>query len=252
MSKYNSQSFTESPSKYFKTYEWEPRQELIEDLIMGALKQNGINFLLIPKENFVRDDLFGDDLFGKYEKSLNLIGYVKNVDSFEGQGDIFSRFGLSIADSMTVTISKKQWTEVQQGKLEVDRKQPMDGDLLWFPVFNKMFEITHVEREPTFYQFGKLYTFDLQCELYKFNQDEFDTGVDFIDDLNDYNRDTAPANLVFENDEVMSTESGEEIVSQNYSIEDKDNLANNTLIQDKIEDIVDFGEKSPFTLGDKW
>jgi hypothetical protein len=175
-------NFSVSPSKYFKNYEFKARQDLVDSLVRSAIRQTGMNIKYIPKENFIRDDLFGDDTFTKYEKAITLDCYVKSNQSFGGAGDIFTKMNFQIADTVLITISRTRWLQVQeeaflpdiQSKNEV-RDNPSAGDLIYFPLFDKIFEITHVEQESVFWQFGKNYVFDLNCELYKYNQDEFQT-----------------------------------------------------------------------------
>lgn len=255
----NSSLFNPNASKYFRNYDYTKRQDMIDNFIISAIKQNGMSFKYIPKDNFVRDEVFGDDTFAKYEEALTLAGYIKNTDSFDGQGDMFSRFGFQISDSITVTISKKQWFDFQTVEYQPTdsselRSQPLAGDLVWFPVMDKIFEINHVERNANFFTFGKLYTFELQCELYKYNQDEFKTGFDAIDEIDTmYNTDTLQDIFTTQNGIDLVTESGEPILSEEYKIENKDDQANNTLFEDKSEDVIDFNERGPFTLGSgKW
>lgn len=251
-------SFSVSPSKYFKNYEWKARQDFVDSLVIGAIRQNGMNVKYIPKENFVRDELFGDDTYTKYEKAITIEGYAKNVDSFGGSGDIFTIHGFDISDEITFTISKTRWLQVQEDAFlpageTAPRQNPKAGDLLFFPLFNKMFEINHVEQESVFWQFGKNYVFDLACELYKYNQDDFATGFEGIDQVSeDYSRDLANTEVLGEDGGVLVSEDGDPIIGENYRLEDHDAVANNELIENNANtDLINYGEKSPFT-GYKW
>ena len=59
--------------------------------------------------------------------------------------------------------------------------RPREGDLVFFPLGNRLFEVKFVEHEDPFYQLGKNYVYKLQCELFEYEDEVIDTGVEEID-----------------------------------------------------------------------
>ena len=150
--------------------------------------------------------------------------YIKNVDGFEGEGDFLSKFGLQIRDSITFTVSMRKFTE-EIGTYD-ETVRPEEGDLIYFPLNRKIFEVMHVEHESIFYQMGSLQTYDLRCELFEFSQERFDTGVPEIDTLFD-------GRILTTNTAIANVES-------------VDTLADNFTIETVADDILDFSESNPF------
>ena len=158
-------------------------QQVIEDLTIESIKIHGKDMVYVPREYVNEDKLFGEDTISKFDDARGIEMYIENVDGFEGEGDFLSKFGLQIKDSMTVVVSKKRFLETFSYRSEIDR--PREGDLIWFPMTKSLFEVTFVEHENPFYQVGKLYTYKLTCELFKYSDEEIDTGFSEIDEIED-------------------------------------------------------------------
>jgi hypothetical protein len=150
--------------------------------------------------------------------------YVRNVDGFEGEGDFLSKFGLQIRDSMTLTVAIRSFdAEVNKYTEEV---RPNEGDLIYFPLNGKIFEVMHVEHEAIFYQMGQLQTYDLRCELFEYSGERFNTGLDDLDtkfDSINITSNTAVAN-----------------------VQSVDTLADNFTIESEADNILDFTVENPF------
>ncbi len=101
--------------------------------------------------------------------------YIKSVDGFEGEGDLVSKFGLEVRDQIIFSLSRRAWEGLDIGT------RPKEGDLIYFGLTSKLFQIMFVEHETPFYQTGALPTFDLTCELFSYSDEALDTGVDEID-----------------------------------------------------------------------
>ena len=114
--------------------------------------------------------------------------WIENVDGFDGEGDLFTKFGVEIRDQATFVVSRRRWNQtILRHDNEITVKRPAEGDLLYIPFSQKLFQITHVEHEQPFYQLQNLPTFKLRCELFEYNDEDFDTNVEVIDDIqNDY------------------------------------------------------------------
>ena len=200
-------------------------QSLIEDLIIESIRIFGHNLYYINRQMGAHDDLLNEDDLPIFNDAYMLEMYIKNVEGFEGEGDFLSKFGLQIRDSITFTCAMRTFnTEVGQHLADV---RPFEGDLIYFPLNGKIFEIKHVEHEAIFYQMGQLQTYDLKCELFEYSNERFQTGVVEIDELfADYviTSDTAIANL-----DTVDTWA-----------------ADNEVIQREGESILDFSEINPF------
>ena len=174
---------------YFKSQRDE--QDIIEDLTVETIKIHGQNMVYIPRTLIKKDELFGEDTMSQFNQGYEIEMYISSIDGFEGEGDLISRFGLQIKDSMKVVVAKKRF-EREVADKEPDIERPREGDLVYFPLSGFLFEITFVERENPFYQLGKLYTYELTCETHEFSYQELNTEWSDID-----NKETAYKNEVF-------------------------------------------------------
>jgi len=169
---------------YFSNYSFTGEQRLIEDLIIEAIKIYGVECYYLPRTLVNDDDVWGEDASSKFEVAYPLEMYIKNVEGFEGEGDFLSKFGLEIRDSVTLTISQRRFgEELHPDDTTSEAGRPVEGDLIWFPLNGKIFEVKHVEHEAIFYQLGSLQTYDLRCELFEYSSEIIDTGVGVIDDI---------------------------------------------------------------------
>lgn len=164
---------------YFDHYSNRSEQNLIEDLTIESIKMYGIDLIYLPRNIVERDDIFGEDIITKFSSKYMVEMYVETVDGFEGGQDVLAKFGLQIVDQATFIVSKRRFNEIIP-----EMVRPAEGDLIFFPLSNTMFEVNHVEHENPFYQLGKLYTYKLTVEAFSYSHEEFDTGVPIIDDIN--------------------------------------------------------------------
>jgi hypothetical protein len=107
--------------------------------------------------------------------------YVENVDGFEGEGDLLSKFGLEIRDQATLVISNKRWEQLVGRFQNPVEARPQEGDIIYFPLVNTLFEIKYVEQETPFYQLQNLPVFKLKIEAFEYGNEAIDTGVEEID-----------------------------------------------------------------------
>ena len=165
---------------YFKKYSGDA--SIIEDLTIETIKAMGHDFIYIPRTLVNVDELFGEDTLSKFDDGYELEMYIQNTDGFEGEGDILTKFGLEIRDRMTLVLSKSRFEKVV-GLHEGEITKPREGDLVYFPLSKTLFEINFVEHENPFYQLGKLYTYVLTCEVFTYSQEDIDTGITDIDNV---------------------------------------------------------------------
>ena len=110
--------------------------------------------------------------------------YIENIEGFDGEGDLFTKFGVEIRDQATFIVAKKRWEQtVARSDNEIEGVRPFEGDLLYIPFSRKLFQIMHVEHEQPFYQLKDLPTYKLRCELFEFSGEDFDTDIPDIDGI---------------------------------------------------------------------
>ena len=157
-------------------------QNLYEDLIIESLKIFGQDIYYLPRDLVNRDSIIGEDTSSQFDDAYMIEGYIEGTEGFEGQGDLYSKFGLEVRDEVNFVISRKVWDRYVGFQDEVnDVPRPREGDLIFLPLSNKFFEVMFVEHEQPFYQLSNLPVYRLQCALYEYNEEDFDTGIAQID-----------------------------------------------------------------------
>ena len=162
---------------FFNHFNNTDEQRLIEDIVAEMIKYGGVDCFYMPRTFVDIDTIFGEDLISQFNDAFPLELYVSSVDGFEGDGDFISKFGLEVRDTVKLILSKHRFNQ------ETGKDKPQEGDLIFFPFNDGIFEIKFVEDEIPFYQFGQNYVFEISCELFTPSQEDFDTGLDEIDDI---------------------------------------------------------------------
>lgn len=156
---------------------------LYEDLVIEALKIYGQDVYYLPREIVNEDTLFGEDATSSFPLSHKIEMYIENIEGFDGEGDLFTRFGVEIRDEATFVVSRRRW-ERQVGMFNDNAgARPREGDLIYLPLTNKAFEISHVEHEQPFYQFENLPVYKLRATLFEYTGEDLDTGIDELDKI---------------------------------------------------------------------
>lgn len=159
-------------------------QGLYEDIIIESLKIYGQDIYYLPRDIVNEDKFFGEDVPSRFNSSYKIEMYVENTEGFDGEGDLFTKFGVEIRDQATMVVSRRRWQQtVYRHDNEITIARPAEGDLLYIPFSKKLFQITHVEHEQPFYQLQNLPTYKLRCELFEYSDEDFDTNVEAIDDI---------------------------------------------------------------------
>ena len=158
-------------------------QNLYEDLVIESLQFYGQDVYYLPREIVNKDKVFLDDVPSRFSDSYKIEMYVENIDGFEGEGDLFSKFGVELRDQATFVVARRRWKHLIGDKLDSYNFRPREGDLIYIPFSQSIFEIFKVETETPFYQLNQLPTFRLQCELFEYNDEDFDTDIEGIDDV---------------------------------------------------------------------
>lgn len=156
-------------------------QNLYEDIVIESLKFYGQDVYYLPREIVNKDKIFLDDIPSHFSDAYKIEMYIENTDAFAGEGDLFSKFGVELRDQATFICARRRWKKLIGDKLDAYNFRPREGDLLYMPMSQSIFEIFKVETETPFYQLNQLPTFRLQCELFEYNDEDFDTDIEGID-----------------------------------------------------------------------
>ena len=167
-------------------------QKTIENLIVETIEIYGQDIYYVPRTIVNKDTVFGEDSDTKFESAKAIRAYVNNVEGWEGQGELLSKFGVRIEDKTTFIFSRDKFKEhVDDSTVLNVEGRPNEGDLIWFPTTKHLFQIMFVEAEKPFYQLGKGYVWECQCELFEYSDEEIDTGITDLDNI-----ETAFANAI--------------------------------------------------------
>jgi|GEM_PF-606637 hypothetical protein len=158
-------------------------QNLYEDIVIESLKMYGQDIYYLPRDVVHEDTILNEDVESKFDASYTIEMYIESVDGFEGDGDILSKFGVEIRDQATFIVSRRRWEQlIGIHNNGINSVRPNEGDLLYLPLSKGLFEIRFVEDEQPFYQLSNLPVYKLQCELFEFSGEKFNTGLVNLDD----------------------------------------------------------------------
>lgn len=275
-------------NKYFRPFTFGRQQDLAEDLIIQAIKIYGLDVKYLPRTLTNVDPLLGEDPASKFEQAVDIEMYIKNTQQFEGEGDFLSKFNLEIRDQITFVMARKRWEQISNEKVLTEvgyniqmenadtgrwansvalrvesggangyaltSSRPLEGDWIYFPLNKKLYEVKFVEHENIFYQHGKLYTYELTCELVdRMGAIDIATGNTEIDAIESrYSQDILIYQFTLEDESgSIMNEDGESIL-QEYRVETQNVTANNEYFTQKSFDYIDFTERNPFSEVDRY
>jgi len=164
-------------------------QGLVQDLVNEQLRMYGIECHYIPRKLMTSRTIMKEVTESRFDQAFPLEAYLMNIDGYAGSGDVLTKFGIRVTDEATFVISKERFEEAVAPFLEQQEddyelsNRPKEGDLIFFPLGKRMFEIKFVEHERPFYQLQKNYVYQLQCELFEYEDEVIDTNVNAIDEV---------------------------------------------------------------------
>lgn len=158
-------------------------QNLYEDIALESIKIFGYDMQYLPREILNQDNVTGEDIMSRFEESYQIEMYIENVDGFDGEGDLFTRFGVEIRDAATFVVARRRFDQAVAAYEEFER--PREGDLIYMAMSDTIFEIMHVDDETSFYQLENLPLWKMRVELFEHAGEDFDTGIEEIDVIDD-------------------------------------------------------------------
>lgn len=205
-------------------------QTLIENLIIESIQYYGMDMEYLPRELKNYDELYGEDEISEYNSHYSIEMYIRSVGGFEGDGTFLSKFGLEIRDEITLTVAVSRFNTV----FTSIRTRPSEGDLIYFPLSKAVFVIKYVKNRALFYQLGALQTFDIVCEMFEYSSEKLNTGIDFVDALEDkYSTNALDANNVVQHIDL--------------DVRPNDYWSDNEVVEERANTIIDFTTNNPFT-----
>tara|TARA_Y100000004_G_scaffold194088_1_gene257922 strand:- start:1039 stop:2427 length:1389 start_codon:yes stop_codon:yes gene_type:complete len=162
-------------------------QNLVQDLINEQLRMYGVEVYYLPRSYLTTNTVIEEVIQSSFENAYPIEAYVQNYEGYDDNSTLLSKFGIQSTQEMTFIISKERFenyiTPLTEGKANLRlTSRPKEGDIIYMPFGDRMFEIKFVEHEKPFYQLQKNYVYELRCELFRYEDEVIDTGVDEIDD----------------------------------------------------------------------
>ena len=179
-------------------------QNLVDNLVIEQIAMFGLDLLYMPRENLNMDTLLHESTESAFELALSIPMYLKSFDGYDNSLEMLTKFGVRSSDEITLVMSRSQWNayyaptvksfyNAKNGvptdspndplKGEISRR-PKEGDIIFFPYDDGLFEVKYVQFDSPFFQLGRGYVFELQCEKFEYSGENFDTGIDQIDRAN--------------------------------------------------------------------
>ena len=258
-----------------------PEQHLYEDLMIEQLKIYGQDVFYIPRTLVKEDELFGEDTLSKFGDAYLIEMYFENVEGYEGEKEIMSKFGLQMNEDVTFVVARRRFEQlVSHDSNLIIKTRPNEGDLIYFSKVSKLFEITFVDHDDPFYQVHNLPAFKLKCKTFEYSGEDLDTGITEIDAIEDANsldllqyqitmeqsgtfnegleledgtgnieQEDSTDNVIGENEtggEKIVLETGDYIIQEAIVVDTIDENAMNDFFEREDDNIIDFSESNPF------
>lgn len=233
---------------YFNNFFSSGEQTLLEDLIVESIGIHGHDVFYIPRTLNNYDPIYGADDQSSYDKAIPLVMYIESYSGFQGDGNLFSKFGLEIRDQVIFSVSRRDYASEVTNVTKT--KRPNEGDLIYFPLNKKCYKIMFVEQFSMFYQLGKLYTWKLTTELFEYSDEKFNTGIPEIDSIQ-IRTDTNVLSwgVLTEDGLYLTDENGNYLIQEDSSADDLIPGDDSIEIQKEGEQFIDFSVQDPFSQG---
>ncbi len=163
-------------------------QNLVQDLINEQLRMYGVEVYYLPRRYVTEKTIIREVIESQFVDAYPLEAYIENYEGYEGNTTILSKFGIQSSQEISLIISQERFetyiTPLIKNKSNIKLStRPKEGDLIYFPLGDRLFEIKFVEHEKPFYQLQKNYVYLLKCELFRYEDEIIDTNIDEIDNI---------------------------------------------------------------------
>ena len=228
-------------------------QNLYENLIIEQLSVFGQDVYYLPRKLVNEDTLFGEDASSSFNDAYIIEMYLDGIEGYEGQKEMMTRFGLDMQDEATFVVSKRRFEQlISTDQNLIVSTRPNEGDLIYFPLGKKLFEIGFVDHDDPFYQLANLPVFKMRCRTFEYSHEDMATGLDEIDAIEtSHSLDALEYQIILEagtdsGTNYLITEDGDWIVSETYSVDTVDTSSDSDWFETQGDSILDFSEINPF------
>ena len=228
-------------------------QRLYENIIIEQLKAFGHDVYYLPRKLVNEDTLFGEDTLSSFNDAYIIEMYLDNIEGYEGQQEMITRFGLDIQNEATWVVSKRRFEQlISTDQNLIVSTRPNEGDLIYFSKGKKLFEIGFVDHDDPFYQIQNLPVFKLRCRTFEYSHEDLATGISAIDAIETgASLDALAYQLVLESGtdsgtNYLLTEDGDWIISEDYKVDAIDTSSDSDFFETQGDSILDFSEINPF------
>lgn len=209
---------------YFRQFRVRNERDLIDDLLQETIQIHGIDVLYLPRSAQNFDLIYGEDTLSKFDDYYDIEIYVDS-QSFEGGQELMSKFGLEIDDQVKISMSKTRFDQATNYEME----RPREGDLIYDPVTESLFEIKFVNDDERWFQLGDLPVYKLDLAKFVYGQEKIDTGIEEIDqiehdfaqklvlELDDPSGDFLEGEWIFQGPSLNSATAKAEVVCWDYT-----------------------------------
>jgi hypothetical protein len=165
----------------------ESERGLIQDLVNEQLRMYGVEVYYLPRKYLTEKTVIREVIQSSFENAYPIEAYLVSYDGYGDNPTILSKFGIQALNELTLTISRERFENYISPLIKNESNiklstRPKEGDLIYFPFGDRLFEIKYVEHEQPFYQLNGNTSYDLKCELFRYEDEVIDTGIDVIDD----------------------------------------------------------------------
>lgn len=159
-------------------------QQLLEDLIVEVVQVAGLDIYYIPRESDVDyNAILGEQSDSRLSNAYAIECYLVNFDGYDGDNEFMSKFGLEIRSSTNLIMTARSFRRFITPSTGLTH--PTEGDILYIPVLQRLFEIKHSDPDVNYHQLGRKasqpYYWELRVEQFKYSQENIDTGIPDID-----------------------------------------------------------------------
>jgi hypothetical protein len=221
---------------------------LLESLVVEAIQIHGLDMYYITRDINHLDKLYTADDQSSYTKPYLCEFYIKSVDGFGGDGNFMSKFGLEIRDQVVFSVAQRTFSREIGSYTTLTR--PNEGDLIYFPLNNKCFQVKFVNKFEMFFQLGALQTWEMTCELFEYSNEVFNTGIPEIDNIQKkFSTNVFDYTIRDEQDSKITDEDGNYLVVEAYNLDTITGTGTNQDFATEAAGFIDFSHTDPFSEG---
>lgn len=151
-------------------------QDLISNLIAEAIEQRGDDAHYILRDLINPDFLFGESPMSDFKEYYLIPVFVESIEHFNGNGDMFDSFGVNYIESSIYQVASEVFKKKVGEPANIPR--PREGDLIYLPISDSLWEITKVKMDLKYYQVGRNHSYRLVCKLFTYSHEDIETDTD--------------------------------------------------------------------------